>query len=205
MDIVLASSNKGKVKEIQDILKPLSINIKPMNEYKKAPKDIIEDGATFLDNALIKARTVYDILRCPVLADDSGLSIDALNGEPGVRSARYGAVGEEKPSSETLIKRVLHNMQNTPENKRTARFTAVMALKIDENTEIIAEGHCYGEIALSPYGDGGFGYDPIFYLKEYNKTMAEISPEEKNKISHRGKALENLISQLKLYMGDEND
>ncbi len=193
MELIIASTNKGKIKEIGEILKGLPISLSSLIDYNDIP-DIIEDGSTFLENAMIKAKTVYDLFKKPVLADDSGLVIPALNGEPGVRSARYGSDDGEKPKPDILIKRVLKNM--TGISKRKAYFKAVIVLFLGYDNHIAVEGECYGEIADKPMGNRGFGYDPIFYLSQYNKTMAQIEPEQKNAISHRGIALVKLRDSL---------
>ena len=202
MDIVLATTNSGKVKEIKAILSDLNINITSLLDYNSIP-DVIEDGKTFTENALIKAKTIYELLKKPVIADDSGLLIEALNGEPGVHSARYGSVDGEKPSSETLIQRVLAKMVSLPIEERKASFKAVIVLYIDENNHLISEGECHGEIALKSEGVGGFGYDPIFYLPQFGKTMAQISSDEKNSISHRGIALKKLKEKLKSFITEK--
>ncbi|MDH4128628.1 MAG: RdgB/HAM1 family non-canonical purine NTP pyrophosphatase [Spirochaetota bacterium] len=202
MEIVLATTNNGKIKEISEILSEFPVTLSCLSNYDTIP-EIIENGDTFLDNALIKANTVFNVLKKPCLADDSGLVIPIINGEPGVKSARYGCVNDEKPNPNILIQRVLTKMKNIQKESRSAYFKAVIVLIINENLKFIAEAECHGEITFIPKGNHGFGYDPIFYLPEYHKTMAEITTNEKNKISHRAKALLDLKKQLKTYMDQQ--
>ena len=201
MDIILATTNSGKVKEIKAMLSGLDINITSLLDYDDIP-DIVEDGETFSDNALIKAKAIYERLKIPVIADDSGLVIQSLNGEPGVHSARYGSIDGEKPTTESLIQTVLEKMIFVPEKKRQAHFKAVLVFYYGENKYFISEGECHGEIVINPQGDEGFGYDPIFYLPQYKKTMAQLSSDEKNSISHRGLALEKLKEELIDYISN---
>lgn len=202
MEIILATTNQGKVKEIKKILAKLPLSISSLNDYQDIP-EIIEDGDTFLDNALIKTHTIYNLFNKPVIADDSGLVIPVLNGEPGVKSARYGCDNNEKPTPELLIQRVLKNMEGISKEKRQAHFKSVMVLMINNEEKIIAEGACHGVITDKPTGDGGFGYDPIFFLPEFNKTMAQLTLDEKNNISHRGKALNQLKEKLEQYLSSK--
>ncbi len=202
MELVLASTNQGKVKEFIEMLEGFPITLSCLSDYDGIP-DIIEDGETFMDNALIKAKAVYDLLKKPTLAEDSGLVVKALNDEPGVRSARYGSADDEKPDPVAVNQLILEKMKDVPKGQRGAYYKAVIVLIIDDETQIIAEGECHGEIAFEPKGDGGFGFDPIFYYPELQKTTAEISSEEKNKISHRGKALELLKGKLNTYLSSK--
>ena len=203
LDIVLASGNQGKVREIQAILNDFPITLTSMKEYDGVPDDIVEDGETFLDNAMIKAKAVYEVVKKPTLAEDSGIVIAALNGEPGVRSARYGMENDEKPDPDWINEYILGKMKDVPEGKREAYYKAVIVLIIDESTTLVAEGECHGEIGFAPVGDHGFGFDPIFYLPDYGKTAAQITPEQKNAISHRGRALEKLKEELSVYLKDK--
>lgn len=183
--IVFATSNAGKMREIREILKDLGAEILSLKEAD-VHVDIVEDGKTFEENALIKAKTVWEATGGIVLADDSGLEIDYLNGEPGVYSARY--MGEDT-SYEIKNWNLIHRLNGVPEEERTARFACVIAGVLPDGRTFTTRGTMEGHIAHEPAGAGGFGYDPILMLPEYGKTSAEITMEEKNEISHRGKAL----------------
>lgn len=183
--IVFATSNAGKMKEIREILKDLGAEVLSLKEAD-VHVDIVEDGETFEANALIKAKTVWEKTGGIVLADDSGLEIDYLNGEPGVYSARY--MGEDT-SYEIKNWNLIHRLDGVPEEQRTARFACVIAGVLPDGRTFTTRGTMEGHIAYEPAGAGGFGYDPILMLPEYGKTSAEITMEEKNEISHRGKAL----------------
>ena len=194
--LLIATKNAGKVKEIKAILKDFDMDIISLADLPNVP-EVIEDGKTFFENAFKKAKEVSDATGMMVLSDDSGLEVDALNGAPGVYSARYsGESGDDKSNNEKLLK----ELKDVPENKRTARFKCVMVLYHPSGKWISAEGACEGRIALKPAGEGGFGYDPVFYLDKYGKTMAEIPAEEKNKISHRAKALNELKNNIKDFI-----
>lgn len=184
--IVFATNNVNKLREAKEILAPLGIEVISQREAG-ADCDPEENGVTFADNALIKAKAVHDIVRCPVVADDSGLCIDALDGRPGVFSARY-APNEEKCA------KILSEMKDVPDEKRTAYFECAIAY-IDSNGYFTVSGKCMGKIGYEERGTNGFGYDPIFMYGE--KTLAEMSADEKNKISHRGNALRELFNKLK--------
>lgn len=183
MKLILASNNKDKLREFKEILEPLGFEIKSQRE-EGIDIEAEETGETFFENSAIKAQAVYDIAHCPVIADDSGLEVDYLGGEPGVYSARYG--GEEVDDIGRCYL-VLDKLTGVPDEKRTARFVAVISY-IDENGKLSQfRGTIEGRIGYDRRGEYGFGYDPIFMVGD--KSTAEISPEEKNKISHRGKAL----------------
>lgn len=183
MKLILASNNKDKLREFKEILEPLGFEIKSQRE-EGIDIEAEETGETFFENSAIKAQAVYDIAHCPVIADDSGLEVDYLGGEPGVYSARYG--GEEVDDIGRCYL-VLDKLTGVPDEKRTARFVAVISY-IDENGKLSQfRGTIEGRIGYDRRGEHGFGYDPIFMVGD--KSTAEISPEEKNKISHRGKAL----------------
>lgn len=184
--IVFATNNVNKLHEAKEILAPLGIEVISQREAG-ADCDPEENGVTFADNALIKAKAVHDIVRCPVIADDSGLCIDALDGRPGVFSARY-APNEEKCA------KILGEMKDIPDEKRTAYFECAIAY-IDSNGYFTVSGKCMGKIGYEERGTNGFGYDPIFLCG--NRTLAEMSADEKNKISHRGNALRELFNKLK--------
>jgi XTP/dITP diphosphohydrolase len=188
MKIVIASSNNHKIIEIKDkFSKFLDIEIIPLSECSDIP-EIIEDGDTFLKNAIKKAEIIRDHTGEITMADDSGLVVDFLNGEPGVYSARYGGAHITDTDRYNLI---LEKMSDAPFDKRSARFICVIAIAFPNGRIITAEGKCEGVIGYKPSGTNGFGYDPIFYLPEFKATMAELSLTEKNKISHRAKALES--------------
>lgn len=184
--IVFATGNAHKMIEIRQILEDLGMPVISMKEVGVDP-EIIEDGTTFEENALIKARVVAKLLPNDiVLADDSGLEVDALNKEPGIYSARYAG---ENTSYEIKNQLILDRVKDVPEEKRTARFACAVAAVFPDGTEKVVRENMEGRIAYESAGANGFGYDPIFYLPEYGCTSAELSPEDKNAISHRGKAL----------------
>ncbi len=183
MNLIIASNNKHKIAEIKDILSEEFDEILSMGEVGIF-EDIDETGATFKENALLKAKYVSNKLRCAVLADDSGLEVDALGGAPGVYSARYcGHHGDDEANNDKLLEE-MKGIEN-----RQARFTCAIALVRPGEKELVAEGYCPGEIIYERRGSGGFGYDPLFYMDYLGKTMAELDSEAKNKISHRYKAL----------------
>lgn len=190
-EIIFATKNKGKIKEIQSILN--KFNIKSMEEVGIFD-DILENGTSFQENAIIKATQIMKKTGKIVLADDSGLEIDFLNKEPGIYSSRY--LGENTPYNIKNAK-ILEKLQNVPYEKRTARFICVMALAIPNNEILTTQGVLEGFIHTKIQGEGGFGYDSIFYIPNLNKTAAQLSIEEKNKISHRGKALLQIKNILK--------
>lgn len=189
--IVLATGNKGKVREFKGLLGGMFGGIVSLNDLT-SPPEVIEDGDTFRENAIKKARAIAAYSGMPALADDSGLEVDALGGRPGVYSARYAGEGATDGDNITKLLSELEGADN-----RRARFVCFLALVTPEGKEITAEGSCEGVILTEPRGEGGFGYDPVFFLPEYNKTMAEIPAELKNKISHRARACESLARLLK--------
>lgn len=197
--IIFATSNEGKMREVREILKGLKAEVLSMKEAGVSV-DIVEDGDTFEANAKIKARAVWEKTGGIVLADDSGLAVDYLNGEPGVYSARY--MGEET-SYEIKNWNLIHRLKGVEQEKRTARFVCVIAAALPDGRIITTEGTMEGYIALELAGEGGFGYDPILMLPEYGKTSAEITMEEKNAISHRGKALRAMRECLAKEIGEE--
>ena len=184
MKIVLATHNKDKCLEMMDVLSNLNIELLTLHKFPEIG-EIIEDGDTLKDNALIKARSVHELTKLPSLADDTGLEVEALGGAPGVFSARYSG---ENASYSDNVNKLLKDMQNVPNGKRMAKFRTVMAF-VDDEMELIAEDFVEGIITDVTKGVDGFGYDPVFYVPEMNKTYAEMSMKEKNQISHRGKAL----------------
>lgn len=194
MEIVLATKNMGKAREFRHFFKETYINFKSLNDYPKIPK-IIESGRTFEENALIKARTTAVFLKSIAIADDSGLQVDFLNGNPGVHSSRYsGSNATDKQNRVKLLKE-LKNVNNISE--RIARFVCSLVLW-DHKEGLIFKttGVCEGAIGFEEKGEGGFGYDSIFIPSGFKKTMAELTDDEKNSISHRGKALKNLYDHL---------
>lgn len=189
--IIFATKNKGKIKEIQAVLGD-SCQVVTMEEAG-ITLDVEENGTTFEENAKIKAEAIMKICNEVVLADDSGLEIDYLNGEPGIYSARY--MGHDT-SYDIKNKSLIDRLEGVPDDKRTARFVCAAAAAIPEKGTFVVRGTMEGIIGYEIKGENGFGYDPIFFLPQYGKTSAEISPEEKNKISHRGKALRALRDKL---------
>ena len=188
MQLIFASNNQGKIREVQAILKNCpgfeNVTVLSLRDIGFTD-DIVEDGTTFEENALIKARTVA-ALGYTCIADDSGLEVDALDGAPGVYSARYSG-GHGNDAENNLL--VLKNLQGVPDEKRTARFTCAIACATPDGCSFTVRASCEGRILHAEEGDGGFGYDPLFYVEKYGKTLACVTPEEKNAISHRGKAL----------------
>lgn len=197
MDIIIATGNKNKVREIRQILSGLSDKVISMKEAGISC-DIEETGETFAENALIKARAVAAHCDGIVIADDSGLCVDAMGGAPGVYSARF--MGEETPYSEKNAA-IIEKLSGLEGQDRSARFVCAMAGVLPNGEEFVVEGVMEGQIAKESAGENGFGYDPIFFLPEYGKTSAEIAPEEKNRISHRGKALRGIREELSKHLG----
>lgn len=192
MKIVLATLNKGKAREIKEMLKCLALEIFTLDDFPEIP-NTVEDGKTFKENALKKARHVARHLNMAALADDSGLEVDVLDKKPGILSARYA--GENATDKENN-KKLLKELNGLALKKRQAYYKCVIALVFSSGEEEIVEASCNGLIALEPQGSRGFGYDPLFFVPEYGKTMAELPPEIKNRISHRGKALVKLKKKL---------
>lgn len=191
-EIILATSNAHKVREIKEIIGAKFTRIYTLAD-KSIDVEVEENGSTFMENAIIKARAIAEIANMPALADDSGLCVDALNGEPGVYSARYsGARCDSKANNELLLSK----LSEVQERDRSARFKCAVALVYPNGDIVTAEGAAEGVITRDYCGDGGFGYDPIFYSLDLNKTFAEASEEEKNAVSHRGRALAALVDKL---------
>ncbi len=197
--IIFATGNKGKMVEIREILQGLDREVLSMKEAGIS-LDIVEDGNTLEENAMIKARAVAAHCDALVLADDSGLEIDALGGAPGVHSARY--MGEETPYS-IKNQAILDQLQGLSQDQRKARFRCVIAAVFPGGEEMVTQGVVEGVIAEQPQGEGGFGYDPIFFLPEKNKTTAELTSEEKNAISHRGQALMSMRKKIEEWIKSE--
>ena len=194
--LVLATGNPGKANELANMLSPLNINVVPQSDFNVG--EVAETGTTFVENAIIKARHAALITGMPAIADDSGLEVDGLNGAPGVYSARFAGTGA---TDQDNIDKLLLELGNNP--IRTARFWCVLVLMRHANdpTPLICSASWEGEITLTQNGEGGFGYDPVFFVPTLNCTSAELTKEQKNAISHRGQALQNLLQQLKLKGG----
>ncbi|KEF39516.1 non-canonical purine NTP pyrophosphatase, RdgB/HAM1 family [Schinkia azotoformans MEV2011] len=193
-EILIATKNKGKIKEFSDLFAEKGIKVSSLLDFPGI-EDVEETGSTFIENAKIKAETISKQFNKIVVADDSGLCVDALQGRPGVFSARYA--GETK-NDEANLEKVLMEMEGVPFEKRTARFHCVLAVAIPNEETRIYEGTCEGHITEKPEGENGFGYDPIFYILDREQTMAQLSSEEKNKISHRAKAMKKLSENWKI-------
>ena len=194
MKLVLASKNEKKLKEMREILSGLGIEV-CLQADVGIDVDVEETGATFEENSMLKAKAVMEATGLPAVADDSGLCVDALNGAPGVYSARYGGEGLDDAGRYRLL------LANMPKGAvRTARFVSVITCCFPGGDTLTARGECPGTIAFVPMGEGGFGYDPVFFVPGLKKTFAQLSPEEKNAISHRGKALEAFAEKLAEYV-----
>ncbi|MBP8640648.1 MAG: XTP/dITP diphosphatase [Oscillospiraceae bacterium] len=196
MRYILASNNKGKLKEIKAILSDFGSEVISQSEAGLS-LEAEETGVTFEENALIKARAACEALSQPAIADDSGLAVESLGGAPGVYSARYGGC----TTDEERVSLLLRNLEGI-ENRR-AKFVSCIACAFPNGDIITARGECEGRITDKPRGDGGFGYDPVFEIPTIGKTMAELSPEEKNAVSHRGKALRIFEMKLREYNADK--
>ena len=197
MKLVLASQNPKKLEELGDILSHMGVEVCLQSELGVSV-EVEETGTTFEENSLLKARAVMEATGIPAVADDSGLCVDALNGAPGVYSARYGGEGLDDTARYRLL---LENMRG--QSPRTARFVSVITCCFPNGDVLSARGECEGTIAFAPIGAGGFGYDPVFFLPELKKTFAQLSPEEKNAISHRGKALVVFRGKLETYLSGQ--
>jgi XTP/dITP diphosphohydrolase len=196
--VVLATGNKGKVTELARMLCGLGIEVLPQSEF--AVIDAAETGSTFVENAIIKARHAAKQTGLPAIADDSGLVMHALGGEPGVYSARYSG---DLATDQTNIIKLLDAMSDIPKDKRQAKFLCILVFMrhTHDPSPIICQGEWHGEIATEQQGENGFGYDPVFWIEEQNCSSAQLSPEQKNRLSHRGRALSQLLVQLQSQMG----
>jgi XTP/dITP diphosphohydrolase len=192
--IVLATNNTGKLRELQALLQPLHVEVVPKSQFTR--DDVDETGATFVANALIKARHAAAVSGLPAIADDSGIEVDALGGAPGIYSARYA--GAEAGDAENLRK-LLREMHDVPDAQRTARYRCALVYvrNADDDDPIVCEAVWEGSITREPHGSGGFGYDPIFHVAMFGRTAAEISATDKNRVSHRGQALQQLLAALR--------
>ena len=195
-EILLATRNKGKVREFREALKGLEVQIRSLTDFPNPP-EIEEDGRTFAENALKKARFYSKLYGRITLSDDSGLEVDVLKGAPGVYSARYSGKGA---SDSTNNQKLLKELERVSLSRREARFKCSIAIVSPDAREAIVEGACKGRIGFKEVGKRGFGYDPLFILPQYGKTMAQLTLSEKNRISHRGKALRKLRKIMKNFL-----
>jgi XTP/dITP diphosphohydrolase len=198
--VIIATNNQGKLKEIKEILSGAPFELSSLKDHFNPVPSIPETGNTFLENAVLKARWVFERKRIWSLADDSGLEVDFLDGLPGVRSSRYAG---ERASDQDRVKKLLAALADCPEEKRSARFKCVIVMKFSDADELVAEGACEGRIGYAPEGRGGFGYDPVFFPKGHDTTFAQLDASTKNVISHRGKALAALRRNLHDRFGKE--
>ncbi|HHH48770.1 MAG TPA: RdgB/HAM1 family non-canonical purine NTP pyrophosphatase [Gammaproteobacteria bacterium] len=192
--VVLASSNKGKLREINQILGNLGIEALPQSDFDVS--DAEETGLTFVENAILKARHAARTTGLPAIADDSGLEVDALRGAPGIYSARFAGPGATDADN---VQKLLEALKDVPETERTARFQCLMVFMnhAEDPTPLICQGTWEGRILRQPSGENGFGYDPVFFVPGENRAAAELPPEVKNRLSHRGQALARLLDALK--------
>ena len=192
--IVLASNNAGKVREIGQLLADQEIEVLPQSEFDIPEAE--ETDLTFVENAILKARHAAHLAGLPAIADDSGIEVDALNGAPGIYSARFAGKGA---SDSDNLRKLLEELKDVPEQNRTARFQCLMVYMRHEKdpTPIICQGTWEGCILFEPRGSGGFGYDPVFYVPTHDCASAELAPDEKNRLSHRGQAIRKLVTALK--------
>lgn len=190
--LILATRNKGKIEEMKTMLSEYGIEVKGVSDYPECP-EVEEDGDTFQQNAIKKAETIANILGIPALADDSGLEVDPLEGRPGVYSARFAGPNATDGDN---IRKLIESLKDVPAGDRSARFRCVLALAVPGKNTWTSEGTCEGHIVLEPKGTEGFGYDPVFYLPEKGKTMAQLTKDEKNQISHRGKAVRQFLREV---------
>lgn len=194
MKFVLATHNPGKLREMSDILSHLGVEVVSPAEVG-ITVEVEETGTTFAENAMLKAKAICDASGLPAIADDSGLCVDALNGGPGVYSARYGGEGLDDRGRYMLL---LNSMRG--QTTRAAHFACAIACAFPDGKTLTAEGRCDGAIAFAPMGEGGFGYDPVFLVPEKGKTFGQLTAEEKSAISHRGKALRDFSGKLETYL-----
>ena len=199
MKVVLASKNAHKLQELQDILSAQGVEV-ILESAAGVDVEVKETGTTFEENSLLKARAVMEASGLPAIADDSGLMVDALNGAPGVYSARYGGPGLDDAGRYRLL---LENMRGVLD--RTCRFVSAITLCMPSGDIVTARGECPGTLAYAPQGENGFGYDPIFFVPEKKKTFAQLTAEEKNAISHRGRALQLFQEKLSAYLAGQKE
>lgn len=193
LKLVIASGNKGKLRELSALLEPLDYDVHIQSEFDVP--EVAETGTTFVENAIIKARHAAECTGLPAIADDSGIEVDALNGAPGVYSARFSAPNATDEKNNALL---VEKLRDVPEERRTARYRAVLVYMshAKDPSPVICEGSWEGQIVLEPKGQGGFGYDPYFFVPTHGCTSAELTAEQKNAISHRGQALSLLVKKL---------
>ena len=202
MDLLIATRNAGKLAELAALLGGLPVRVLSLRDFDEAP-DVVEDGVTLEENAAKKACQTADACGVTAVADDSGLFVDALGGAPGVHSARYAGPGA---SSGDLCRKLLAAMAAVPDRERTAHFACRIAMALPgEGVVLTASGSCEGVITREPRGNGGFGYDPVFFYAPFGKTFAEVPAAEKNRASHRGRALEGFRSRLTAYLETTHD
>ena len=194
MKVVLASKNKHKLEEISKITQKFDMEL-VLESQLGVDIDVEETGSTFEENSYLKAKAVMKATGLPALADDSGIAVDALNGEPGIYSARYGF--DESLDDRGRLNLLLKNTENVPDDKRQAKFVCVITLVTPQGQTIQARGEVHGMLLRAPVGENGFGYDPIFYYPPFGKSLAQVSPEEKNRVSHRANALKVFYEKLK--------
>ena len=199
MKVVLASKNAHKLQELQDILSAQGVEV-ILESAAGVDVEVKETGTTFEENSLLKARAVMEASGLPAIADDSGLMVDALNGAPGVYSARYGGPGLDDAGRDRLL---LENMRGVLDRK--CRFVSAITLCMPSGDIVTARGECPGTLAYAPQGENGFGYDPIFFVPEKKKTFAQLTAEEKNAISHRGRALQLFQEKLSAYLAGQKE
>ena len=193
MKVVLASKNQHKLQEMQQILGQYGLEV-VLESDLGLDIEVEETGTTFEENSMLKAKAVQQAAGITALADDSGLQVDALNGAPGIYSARFG--GERNKSVRARLEYLLELMKDVPQEQRTARFVSVITMLRPDGSSIVARGTCEGVIALAPHGSNGFGYDPVFFVPQEGCTFAQLKSERKNEISHRANALKNFVEQL---------
>lgn len=196
-ELIIATHNKGKLEEFRRIFEPFGLDIRSLWDYPHLA-EVEETGTTFEENARLKAETIAKLLNKPVLADDSGLVVPALNGAPGIYSARYAG---EPTNDQANIDLLMANMLGKSGKEREAYFVACLVLAHPEKESLVFEGRCYGEIAVEQSQNDGFGYNPIFYVPEKGKTFADMTMDEKNSLSHRSRAVEKLVDELPKWVG----
>jgi XTP/dITP diphosphohydrolase len=194
MRVVLATNNAGKLREFRELLASLGIEVEPLSDFISVSAE--ETGLSFIENAILKARYASQAANLPAIADDSGIEVDALRGAPGIYSARYAGIGA---SDQANLQKLVNAIRDVPVEQRAARYQCALAFMrwASDPSPLICQASWEGRVISTPRGAGGFGYDPIFELPELGKTAAEIPADEKNRLSHRGKALRDLVSHLR--------
>jgi XTP/dITP diphosphohydrolase len=197
MELLVATRNRGKVQEIRKALRGMGFRIRSLHDFEDVP-DVEEDGRTFSENALKKARFYSEFFNLLAVSDDSGLVVDSLNGRPGIYSARFAG---EKATDRENNRKLLNLMENVPASRRDAQFRCAIAIVSPRGEEGVVEGECRGKIGFKEVGKKGFGYDPLFILPQLKKTVAQLTLDEKNRVSHRGKALKKLQKVIGKFVG----